>query len=72
MDLARHRRRLYVAMGATLVALVVAMAALAAAFVLHVGWALWLFGAAILSGFAAHGWLMLGFAHDASRGGATL
>jgi hypothetical protein len=60
MDLARQRRRLFIAMGITAGALIVAMIALAAALAFHLAWGLWLFAAAILAGFASHGWLMLG------------
>ncbi|HEY3799605.1 MAG TPA: hypothetical protein VGL58_14730 [Caulobacteraceae bacterium] len=61
--LGRLRRRFIVAMTITVVALILAMIAIAAYFALHVSIALWLFGAAILGGFASHGWLMLGL-HD--------
>lgn len=64
MDLARHRRRFFIAMTITVAALVVAMGAVVASFGFHVGWALWVFAAAILAGFASHGWLALGVFRD--------
>jgi hypothetical protein len=64
MNLELQRRRFMVAMTVTVVALVAAMAAAVALFGFHVGWAIWLFVAAILIGFGAHGWLMLGVLRD--------
>ena len=66
MDLALQRRRLYITLGITAVALVVAMAAVVASFGFHLAWGMWLFGGAILVGFASHGWLMLGMARGKS------
>ncbi|HLY79221.1 MAG TPA: hypothetical protein VKQ70_07590 [Caulobacteraceae bacterium] len=60
MDFALQRRRLYITLTITTVALVVAMAAIVASLGCHLAWGMWLFGAAILAGFASHGWLMLG------------
>ena len=60
MDLALQRRRLYITLGATAVALIVALIAIVASFGFHEAWGMWLFGGAILAGFASHGWLMLG------------
>jgi len=64
MNLALQRRRFFIAMTITVVALIVAMAAVVAMFGFHAGWALWLFAGAILVGFGSHGWLMLGLARD--------
>ena len=64
MDIALQRRRLFIALGVTAVALVIAMAALVATFALHAPWGLWLFVAAILIGFGSHGWLILGVARE--------
>jgi phosphatidylserine synthase len=60
MDLALQRRRLFIAMAITAGALIVALAAIVGALGFHVGWMIWVFVAAILAGFASHGWLMLG------------
>jgi phosphatidylserine synthase len=60
MNLAHQRRRLFLAMGITAGALIVAMIAIVASFAFHAPWGLWLFAAAILAGFASHGWLMVG------------
>jgi hypothetical protein len=64
MDLALQRRRFFITMSVTTAALFVAGIAAAFAFGLHVTWAIWVFGAAILIGFASHGWLMLGLFRD--------
>jgi hypothetical protein len=64
MNLALHKRRLFIAMAITTAGLIVAMAALAVFLAFHIGWALYVFGAAILVGFGSHGWLMLGVLRD--------
>ena len=64
MNLALLRRRFFTAMAVTAVALVVALIAAVALFAFHVNWALWVFAAAILAGFASHGWLMLGLMRE--------
>jgi Na+/H+-dicarboxylate symporter len=66
MNLALQRRRLFIAMTITVVALVVAMAAVVATFGFHQAWGMWLFAGAILAGFASHGWLMLGVLREKS------
>jgi hypothetical protein len=60
MDVALHRRRLFVALGVTALAVVIAALGLGLAFGVHAGWGLWLFGGAILAGFASHWWLVAG------------
>ena len=64
MNLARQRRRLWIALIATGLCLLVALAAIIGVFAFHVGWMLWLFGAALIAGFASHGWLMWGFLRE--------
>ena len=64
MDLALQRRRFFAAMTVTAVALIVALAAAFAMFGLHLAWATWVFAAAIVAGFASHGWLMWGLWRD--------
>ena len=64
MDISLQRRRLWIALGVTAVALVVALAAIVASFGFHAAWGLWLFIAAILIGFGSHGWLILGVARE--------
>ena len=64
MDIALQRRRLFIALGVTAVALIVALAAIVATFALHAAWGMWLFVAAILLGFGSHGWLILGVARE--------
>jgi hypothetical protein len=66
MDIALHRRRLFVVLGVTAAAIVVAALGLALAFGLHASWGLWLFGGAIVAGFASHWWLMLGVLREKS------
>ena len=64
MDLARQRRRFFAAMTVTAAALIVALAAAVGLFGLRLAWAVWVFAAAILVGFASHGWLMWGLWRD--------
>jgi hypothetical protein len=64
MDIALQRRRLFIALGVTAVALIVALAAIVASFGFHAAWGMWLFAAAILVGFGSHGWLILGVARE--------
>jgi hypothetical protein len=64
MDIALQRRRLYITLGLTAAALVVALAAIVASFGFHQAWGLWVFAAAIVAGFTSHAWLMLGVARE--------
>jgi hypothetical protein len=60
VNLALQRRRLYITLGVTAVALVLALIAVVATLGFHQAWGMWLFVGAIVAGFASHGWLMLG------------
>jgi hypothetical protein len=60
MDLPLQRRRLYVTLGITAAALILALIAVVGTFGFHQAWGMWVFGGAMLAGFASHGWLMLG------------
>ena len=64
MDVALQRRRLFIALGVTAAALVVALAAIVASFAFRAPWGLWLFAAAILVGFGSHAWLIVGVARE--------
>ena len=64
MNLALQRRRLFIAMAITAGALIVALIAIVGSLGFHIGWMIWVFVAAILAGFASHGWLMLGVLRD--------
>ncbi len=64
MDIALQRRRLFIALGTTAAALIVALAAIVASFAFHAAWGIWLFAAAIVVGFGSHGWLILGVARE--------
>ena len=64
MDVALQRRRLWIALGVTAAALVVAMVAIVASFRFHLAWGMWLFAGALLVGFGSHAWLMLGVARE--------
>lgn len=66
MNLALHRRRFFIAMTITLVTLVLAMLAMVGAFVFHLTWMIWVFGAAVLTGFGSHGWLIMGVMREKS------
>ena len=64
MDVALQRKRLYIALGVTAVALIVAAVAIAASFAFHAVWGMWLFVAAIVVGFGSHAWLIIGVARE--------
>ena len=65
-----QRRRLAIMLGVNLVCVVVAAGAAFGAFVGHVQGLVYLFAAALVVGFAAHLWLMLGLARDAGPKGS--
>lgn len=60
MNIALQRRRLWIALGVTAAAVLVALGAATAAFGFHASWGLPVFVAAMLVGFGSHGWLILG------------
>jgi phosphatidylserine synthase len=64
MNVALQRRRLFIALAITALALIVALAAIVASFGFHAAWGVWLFVAAIMVGFGSHGWLILGVARE--------
>jgi hypothetical protein len=64
LDVALQERRLWITLGVTAVAVLVALAAVTASFAFHAAWGLWLFVAAIVVGFGSHGWLILGVARE--------
>jgi hypothetical protein len=64
LDVAVQRRRLWIALGVTAAAIIVALAAVVASFAFHAAWGLWLFAGAILVGFGSHAWLILGVARE--------
>jgi hypothetical protein len=63
IDVAVQRRRLSVMLAINLVCLLVAVVAAVGVFAYHVMSLVFVFVAALLAGFAAHVWLMLGIAH---------
>ncbi len=60
MNVPHLKRRLAIAMGVNVVCAVVALAAIAAGFAFHLGALIWLIVGAVIIGFAAQGWLILG------------
>jgi hypothetical protein len=64
MNVALQKRRLWIALGVTAAAVLVALAAVTASFAYHAAWGMWLFAAAIVVGFGSHGWLIAGVARD--------
>jgi len=66
MDLARQRRRLFITLAVTAVALIAALVGVVVSFGLHLAWGMWLFALAMLVGFGSHGWLMLGVLREKS------
>ena len=67
MNLALQRRRYFVAMTITTVCVILGIAAALGAVAFRLDWLMWVFAALTLTGFASHGWLMLGVWRD--RGG---
>jgi hypothetical protein len=66
MNIALQRRRLIAALIITGSCLVIALCAVVGVFAFHIGWMMWVFAVALLTGFASHAWLMLGVARDKS------
>ena len=62
MDLALQRRRLFITLGITAGALIVALAGVVASFGFHAAWGMWVFAGAMVVGFGSHAWLMWGVA----------
>ena len=71
MNLALQRRRLIITLAITAGALIVALAAVVASLGFHQTWGMWVFAAAILAGFASHGWLMLGVLREKPAPGSA-
>jgi hypothetical protein len=71
MDVAAQRRRLAVMLAINIVCVLVGGLAALGAFVGHVQGLIYLFAAALVTGFAAHLWLMLGFARGAGPKGSV-
>ena len=60
IDVARQRRRLFVMVAIDGVCLLVAMGALVGDMGFHIHWMMWVFLGALLAGFGAQGWLIMG------------
>jgi hypothetical protein len=71
MDVSLQRRRLFITLAITAGALIVALVGVVASLGFHQTWGMWLFVAAILTGFASHGWLMLGVAREKPASGSV-
>ena len=71
IDTALQRRRLAVMLAVNLVCVRVAGGAALGAFVGHIQGLIYLFAAALVTGFAAHVWLMLGLAQGAGPKGSV-
>ena len=71
MNLALQRRRLFITLAITAGALIVALAGVVASLGLHLAWGMWVFAGAILTGFASHGWLMLGVLREKPAAGSV-
>ncbi len=71
IDVSVQRRRLATMLAINLVCLLIAAAAAIGLFAYHLGWSAFVFAAAMLAGFGAHLWLMLGLARGAGRGGSV-
>jgi hypothetical protein len=67
VNVALQRRRLFIALGVTAAALIVAMVAIVASLAFRAPWGMWLFVGAVVAGFASHGWLILGVAREKAR-----
>ena len=60
IDVARHRRRLMWMIAVDAVCFLVALAAIIGNVSFNIHWLLWVFLAAMLAGFGAQGWLIMG------------
>jgi len=60
IDVVRHRKRLMWMIAVDAVCFLVALGAIVGNVSFHIGWLLWLFLAAMLAGFGAQGWLIMG------------
>ena len=60
IDVARHRRRLMWMIAVDAVCFLVALAAIIGNVSFNIHWLLWVFLAAMLAGFGAQGWLVMG------------
>jgi hypothetical protein len=60
MDLAIQKRRLALTIAINALSVLIAVAAAVGALGYHVGWLIWIFGAALCAGFAAQSWLIVG------------
>jgi hypothetical protein len=60
IDVALHRRRLMWMVAVDAVCFLVALGAIIGNVYFHIAWLLWLFLAAMLAGFGAQGWLIMG------------
>jgi hypothetical protein len=71
IEVPAQRRRLAVMLAINLVCVLVGASAAIGAFAYRIGWLDYVFAAAILVGFAAHIWLMLGLARGAGPKGSV-
>ncbi|MGA0600717.1 hypothetical protein ACO2Q3_08425 [Caulobacter sp. KR2-114] len=60
-DVAIQQRRLIITLAITGVCALAAIAGIVGGMAYHIGWMTWLFLAALLVGFGAHLWFMVGF-----------
>ena len=60
IDVARHRRRLMWMVAVDAVCFLVALGAIIGNLSFHIGWLMWVFLAAMIAGFGAQGWLIMG------------
>jgi hypothetical protein len=64
IDVPRQRRRLMVMIAVDAACVLVAMAALVGDLAFHISALIWLFAAAMVAGFAAQAWLIVGIRKD--------
>jgi len=60
IDVVRHRRRLMWMVAIDAVCFLVALGAIVGNLSFHIGWLMWVFLAAMVAGFGAQGWLIMG------------
>jgi len=60
IDVVRHRKRLMWMIAVDAICFLVALGAIVGNVSFHIGWLLWVFLAAMLAGFGAQGWLIMG------------
>jgi hypothetical protein len=71
IEVSLQRKRLGVMLGVNLACVLAALGAAVGLFSFHLAWAVYVFVGAMVVGFGAHIWLMIGLAHGARPKGSV-